>query len=66
MRNTHTMKWFVDRVGNQVFRRPMFDFEEKNKSVGVKVRSERHATTLHKLQQNKGVTYYDQAHEVQL
>ncbi len=66
MRNTHTLKWFVDRVGGHVFRRPMFDFEEKNGAVAVKVRSERHATTLHKLQQNKNVSYKDQAHEVEL
>lgn len=65
MRNTHTLKWFTERVGKFIYRRKIYDFEDSTKPIRIKVSNPNHAELLHELQQRKNITYYENEAQLQ-
>lgn len=53
------IEWFEARVGEAIYRQPIFPSEKGRPHVALKIRNKHHARLLFELQANNKAPYYD-------
>lgn len=62
--SNHPIEWFENRIGEAIFRAPIYEDEKTRSSVGIKIRNKEHAHELFKLQRPGRPGYVDKKEQV--
>lgn len=58
------LDWFESRIGQHIFRKPIFESEQSKPIVSIRVRDKRHAKILFDLQKSNRPEYVDHSSKI--